>query len=657
MKNGVVIFHLLNNKMIKKFYSLFSDTRKLLTVSFNWIEIISFCYFWSYGVFGFFTLPHYGFTTNLLLSFVLAGCFLTLFFYRNRIREYNESVTITISDVSIILLYILLMGAFSFRELLVPMNGDNFYHAQQSVTYATHVVQLLTQHTHIFDTLPFVALVFDTNFLLVLGLVAVYFLLKKLSFWWQASLLTLVFITLRMCMYLSGGNTSPFPTLRLFPLWLTSTFFGLHDISFRIASFIPLICLMFFLYLVSREKVGRRNAFLFGLVAGTIPVMWHVGLLVEFSIWTGLLVTYIIIFFGRKEEKVDGYMRPTMLIGVSTLMRVSGFIALVPLFVHYLLVQKRKLEDIKKYILQSLPTAILIMPVVVGNIVTGTSASYRGEGYSEMNLEAGANLLERLYVAVHGGFFEAIIYNSFHILSLVLIFTPIYFWRKRVYTILPTILFVGLYCVLFFSIRPILWGNGRYQAEYIAPLVIAILAGVVCMIRKNIVVTLLLLSLIVLNVYEFKHIPKYNTPSLGKGDYLENAKHKGDYFVLSEVPFDYRVALQKMKNEGLATSTYYIPGNGYSYFAKVLSGYSVKEMRHETEYRNTIGFDSSSVHETLARINKNKQINVILVNRAKNDKEFFQEKIADNLPTFGFVHGQDFIEPVYGNTISAFIRK
>jgi hypothetical protein len=644
-----------------------------LHIQFNWLTIITSSYFWMYGVFGFFTIPKFGVLINSIFTFILLTCFLYLVYLRkkgdiNRVAAYNDSFSLSYKDVSIGLLYIAIMLAVSSRELLVPISGDNFYHSQQSQVYGIHILQFLSIHTHALDTISFAGLLWVINIVFFFSVGFTYYFLRKRNFWLQASVLSFFFIALRILIYASGGNASPFPTLRLLPLWITSTVFGFSDFSLRLASFVPLVGLMIIVYMYSKVRFGTKVAFILGLVVGTIPVVWHTGLLVEFSIWTTLLFTYVLFFLYQKETITQTYVRPLVVIGISTLMRVSGFVALIPLFIHYLLSKKRSFQDIGTYILYAIPVAIMILPIIFGNAITGTSATYQGEVYDSLGITSHASLLSRLNVLVTHGYLYGIEYNSFHLpLLIILTLLPfLIFTRKLV--LWPALALFVICFILFFSVRPLLWGNGRYQAEYLAPLIIVAIFYIVLTFQrlisisglvKKILILIFLLCLLINNFYEFKHIPLYTKDVIGKSDYFENAKILGKYFILSEFPYDYKRALITAKEEGYATSTYYIPGNGYSYFAKILSGYTLEEMRYETGLRQSIGYEFSpnTFSETIDRIKNNKDVTIILVNRAVLDKDFYPEKISDNLSYFGFKEWKNFREPMYGNTITGYIRK
>ncbi len=644
-----------------------------LQITGNWITVIIFCFFWVYGIFGFFTIPAFGLVTHAGLTIVLTCIILYLMYLRRRevtshVSVYDDKYTFSYKDITLALVYCTLLGLLSLRELRVPLSGDNFYHAQQSQVYGVHLLQLISKYTHFFDTYSFSWLLWLINILTVAGIFLLYFLLKRFSFLVQATFVSIAFILLRTGMYLSGGNASPFPTLRLLPLWFTSTVFGVNEVAFRIASLIPLLGLMIVVYFFSKKTIGTPLAFLCGLAAGTIPVVWHTGLLVEFSIWTTVLFTYVLFFLHKKEENTLSYIRPVAVIAVSTMIRVSGFVALVPLFVHYLLSKTRTLKDIFSYIMYSLPAAFLIMPVIVGNLITGTSATYQGEGYPQLGIVEHSSLFTRLYVLLHDGYFYAIQYNSFHILPLIILCMLPFLIRTRNQVLIPSVILFSVCFLLFFSIRPVLWGNGRYQSEMIAPLIILSLFYCTVWLRgavftkewqKSMMAIIFLTGFIACNIHEFKLIPKYNVASIGESDYFDSAKQKGKYFVLSEFPYDYKRALTLLKNEGYATSTYYIPGNGYSYFAKVLSGYSLSDMRYETTFRQTIGFEFSqeNIGKILKNINETKEINVILLNMALRDQEFYPEQISKMLPSFGFKEWKQFKEPLYGNMIIGYSRQ
>jgi hypothetical protein len=91
----------------------------------------------------------------------------------------------------------------------------------------------------------------------------------------------------------------------------------------------------------------------------------------------------------------------------------------------------------------------------------------------------------------------------------------------------------------------------------------------------------------------------------------------------------------------------------------VLSGYSLSDMRHETSFRQTIGFEFSQEHfvSMLDRINNTKEINVILLNTAPHNQAFYPEQIGRAIPSLGFKEWKQFKEPLYGNVITGYYRQ
>ena len=638
--------------MYQRLLNSIKNNNTIVIFSFSWLTVLSCAFFWMYGIFGFFTVPRFGIYVHGFVTILLTCSFLVILILNKKKGDlFKDSVTIKSRDVCVFLLFFVIMGSMSLTELRAPISSDNFYHAQQSQVYGIHIVQILGDHFHSLESFSFLSLLGGTNILIVTFIIGLFFILKRLSFAKRAVFLAALFILLRTAMYFGGGNASPFPTLRLFPLFLTSIFFGLSDTALRCASFFVLIACIFFIYKASVRYMGAAASFLLALSIGTIPVLWHTGMLVEFSIWTAFLFTFVLFFFREKESSIVPYMRATMFVAVSTLMRVSGFIALIPIFVHYCVSKKRTKEEFWTYGIMSFPALLTVAPLIIGNTITGSAATYHGEAYLNLGILEGSSLIERLEALLQGPIIS-ILYNSFHFLALLLFLLPFFIFRKKV-TAYPALILIISSFLLFFSVSPFLWGNGRYQAEYLVPCLALLLFYCSKFLRKEFLVFSFLMAVIVYNVYEFKHIPKYNSSWISRGDYFYSTKEKGEYFVLSETPYPYYQVLREVKSRGHATSTYYFSGNGYSYVAKIMSGYSVGEMKYDEMFRKTIGYDSSE--RTVSNMLNSSDIKILVRNYFGTSQE--KDILSRRLMSYGYIETDIRKDPLYGFTIVTYKKQ
>jgi hypothetical protein len=390
---------------------------------------------------------------------------------------------------------------------------------------------------------------------------------------------------------------------------------------------------------------------------GTIPVLLHVGTLVEMSLWASFCLLCVLFFVHDWSEGMKiSYVRIVALVVLFSTMRVSGFTTLVPL-VMMMLVDVFKNKMTRREILYTMSLVGVLLPVIVASVYIGTPATYHGVASLTPVIEANAHLLRRLQIVLQSGAFTTYIYNSIRFpLVLLLLLLPLFLVNNIKRFVLVVSLFV-LYFVLFYSIAPDLWGNGRYQAEYIVPFIVysMYLVSLYLSSKKyNVLGSCLLIGCIMINLYMYSHMSMFNKASLAQDVYFKAMKKRGDYFVWSQLSYDFDTALCEARQAGLAGHVYYSPGNGYGYFAEILSGYTVVQMRQEKAIVAGIG---SGIGTTTAEdIISDKDIDMVLINGSSKNKETLNEHLSDALQKNGWLLWQTFTNREYGTTVYAIKR-
>lgn len=624
-------------------------------ISINWASILGFSIFFIYGIYGYITVPYFSKWIHVVISIVLLALFLGFLFFRKQ-KVFEDSITLRGKDIVVFVSYFIFVVLFSLRGLLTSIDGDQLYHAQQAMMPSIFGVQFLSNHFFsIVHTISYSLVVWGVILCIMCATLALCFFTKKVSSVYTYIGLGFLFLASRFFVLYAGGNGSAFPPLRLFPLWVSSTVFSPSSFGFRMAAFVGLIALMYVVWHYATKRLQPVSAYLLGLFAGTIPVVLHVGTLVEMSLWaTFCLVFVLFVIDDWSEGKKIKYLKVISLIVIFSCMRISGFITLVPIiamlgydFFH------RKIN--KKEVLYAVAPMTVLIPVIFASIYIGTPSSYHGAISFNPYIEAQASLFRRLHVAIASGTFFTNVYDSIRFpLVIVLALVPILVWRNTKKAVLVLSLFV-MYFALFYSIEPGLWGNGRYQAEFVAPFIIYgvyLFSLVVSRWQKILIVVFCLV--IVNNLYLFTRMSEMNEASFGHDVYSTVMKKREGYFVWSELPYNFKEALQSAKQDGFAGNLYYSPGNGYGYFAEILSGYTVSEMQQQKSIisRIGVGIDEKTSDSIIA----DKDIRLVLINGSRKNKETLNERLATTLQKNGWVPWREFTNSIYGTTMYGFKR-
>lgn len=618
----------------------FNLKREVFTINLNWAVILAFAAFWSYGFFGALTPKNFGLLANIFISLVLCGVFILFLWLWENNDSYKDGIIIKNKDILVFASFFLIIFVLSFNNLTIPLSGDQLAHSQQSKLHSITFINFLSNRTGFLNNFSFKWLIYIVDLLIVFAGFLLYKFTKNKSWLFKVIIFSLLFLLFRFSIMALGGATGPHPPFRLFPLWSVSAIFSSTDFSFRLAQFVGLVGLMWLVQRIANQKLSFINSWLFALVVGTIPVLWHVGVLAEQSVWTAILWTIFLFYFFTYGDKFN-YIRWISIISVFTMLRQPAFVALLPLFLIIVTnLIKRKEFNIKKIFVLIIPIFVTL-PFLLNSVINGTPASYSGQvpGF------------QRVWTALDSGIVFNAIMNSvgwpwiiFLIISLLFIFkNPLKISAISIFFI------AGVY--VFYTITPELWGMGRYQAEYIIPFIalgfflfINFIAGRYGFTRKFL--PIIFIFLIIYNIYIFKNIASFNKSiDKLKTTFKTDMKIRGAYAIQSEFPYEYSQAFMAAKENGYAGKIF-VAGSTYGVFGEVLNNFTVLEIKSE----NAI-YEKTHADFSAENINKNNKIQLVLISDFAGG-----DKLKDDLENLGWKKWKEFKNNEYGSTIFGLIR-
>ncbi|MEN9880954.1 MAG: hypothetical protein RLZZ308_137 [Candidatus Parcubacteria bacterium] len=633
---------------LKDVESYFLDTKEFYVIRFSPVALLSFVLFFSFGLYGYYTNPVHGWLLNTAFTSIFLSLFLFLLYSKEKFSLFY--FTVTYGHLRLFFLHCSTLLVFVSPYIFLPISSDNFYHTQQALVYGIKIIEVGSRYLPFLNNVQFSLLLQILSLCFIVVGILVVFLLRNTSFFIKASIYGLLFILARTSVLFLGGNTAGFPPFRLLPLFLSSSFFGISDLALRLASFIPITIFSVIIFEILRKKIYFIYAFLGWLSILTIPLLLHVGTLVESSLWAFFAFFTLLFFISKKDQSTESYGVIMTFISIASYMRVSVFIAIIPLMLHFLLVKKRSFAEIANVTKYALPGVVALVPLVIISIIQGSPATYRGEAYPLLGIKETASFFERLSVAFYGGYIDTSLYNSLYVLMYIPLLLVVLVVRKVLF--IYGVFFITAVAI-FFSISPGLWGNGRYQAEYALPLVV--LTYILLYQRvHNYFISVVSVILITCNCFIFFRLPSLNSSLVGFNSYFEHAKNKGHYFVLSEMPYEYQSLLEDFKKQGFGHGVYYLPGNGYSYMAKIMSGFSVSQMVTEKRFRDAVGVVVSS--STSLSLNKEKDIHYLLISRAPKEPYFSNEILVKNLDKKIWILEKRYVNKTYGTITEIYHR-
>jgi|GEM_PF-6689503 len=625
------------------------------TWKFNWANLLAFVTFWSYGYYGA-VAPRGSGVAGFFLAGILLAIFLLFLVLGQFLKdEFTDCVVLRRSDLTVLAVFTAVVLPFSIRDLSHSLVGDQLAHAQASQEHFIFLIRVFARRVDSIRDLPFASLLWALDFVALAAGILLLHYMRGRSFTARVALYSLGFLILRLMVYLGSGGGSPHPQFRLFPLWLMAALLSPSDWVFRIAQFLPLIGLMWATQRISVALLPAWISCLLGLVVGTIPVLWHVGTLVEASAWTAVVWTALLLTIARHDpENPFPYIRWISCVCIATMIRQTAFVALIPLFVMLgeAMIRKRAV-DIRRLLLCLAPL-LAMAPFLMRSLLFGTPAAQTGG-------ETGHAIGNVLY-ALQSGIALNSILNSVLIPWAILL--PVSFlaisMRKPLYGAACLAWFLAAFAV-FYSIRFALWGVGRYQAEYVVPFsAVGLFLAVTAVHRLDKgrkYAILLLLSLFAFNVVSYIRLPLGNLPADSLRDtFFQVIKERGKYSMLSELPFPNGRALRVAKSEGLAGSVY-MTGITYGVFGEVMNGFTVGEVLASRErflkmeamkmFRGNPGGKPPAVED----IESVPEIRLVLVSDCEGAEPF-----VERLSRRGWKRWKDFRDDRYGATIKGFLR-
>lgn len=619
---------------------------KVFEININWTALLAFAVFWSYGFYG--TVQPQNVFLRILVFVLIAGIFLFFLYLGYKNDEFVSRFEIAQRDLYVFASYFLILGGAAFTFLLHPLVQDEIYHAQYSQLHSLFFIDHFSGYLPGLDRWPYWLALYGVNLLTLAGAIVFIWVISKISVAWRIFIYTIIFVALRLGVSILGSVNDPHPPFRLFPLWFLSSVFTAHAFVFHLAGILGLGFGAALVYWFVKKRLSSVLGYFFILAVFSIPLFLHVGSLVEQSVWTA--VAWTLLIFAVADENSFQSQKDFFIwfsaMAIATMLRQSAFLGFVPLgllYLNYLWQNRRGINFIDVFLAVS--PALVMLPFLAKSIIVGTPASYvPGEAAFVPPM---ATVLQRVAIALKSGIAWGAAFNS---LGYYLMFLPLCFlctnkkqWLRRV----VLLVFFAAAFVTFYSIRPTLWGMGRYQAEFVLPFVIfgfyqllVFIATRLPLIAKPAIIVLG--ALVIFNIYVFNRLPQKN-PAVDGMDFSNFQQTK----VISEFVYNYGEALAAAKKSGLAGKTY-IFGVSYGVFSQIMNNYTVAEVRADKNiYEN---FKNSREVEFAA---EDKNFRLILL----SDLNIAAKKAAiSNLQILGFSPWQNFYNPEYRSTIIGLIR-
>jgi hypothetical protein len=546
-----------------------------------------------------------------VLIWPVAGCAL-YYVYRN----LGFSVSLSPRDVLVLASY---MAAFVLlnRPILFgeAITGDELVHAE----HAMISIEAIRAYVAPTATLWSSVLPKELNYYFATGMLVC---LSVIAILWRRigeerrprafySFLAILLLALGLLALKFADRLEPHPPMRLLPLFLGHMIFGLTDVSFRLPGVFCAAIVSFAAYrlVLRKDPTAGLFAYCIGFSLYMIPTVFHSAVIVEPSIWGFGVWTLCIfaIYLACDTDDVRYLIAAGVIVGAGSLMR-QNVIVLWPIVGLVLLVHAPFRKGFVKNAFYVLLPAVLILPYLYTTKHMGHAATSGGVG----------EMIQNISKSLSSGIGPRAILKSSAPLWLIpstlgMIYVCI-FARHKVCLVYLAIF--PAYC-LYFSITPILWGLGRYQVEFIAPLVVLTLLLLALHVPRG-TRALLVCVLLFLSVYTVHaHRTMHQDVQYG---------HWSKKRLTSESYYPYKEALEYLKRQE----------SGGRFV--MLAGVGVSSRRHGelVLWLRDFTFKEAHTFETVQEAfiksthdNPNMTVNDFLAYLQKNDVDYFLVQYGD----------------------------
>lgn len=548
--------------------------RHLFTFNFNWIWLLAGAFFWTYGLFVILGHPNIPSWSQAFITLGLVVALLWLLFigYKKEIY-YQERFSIRLGDVLVFLACFVLTGGLAWPVLVGgDLNGDPTHYSIMSIIHAHTITEKLSRFL---SDYPHRMIVRILNISLLVGILSVaavgIFLWQRFRRVFPVFIILLVvcFLGIRILLLFMGMFPVTHPPLFYFTLWLSYTFFGLGETAGRLPEFLVLVVFMWAGWRMFQRQMESCIAFVAAFSIGTLPVVWHAGVIVEPSVFMSTFISVFLIdrvTWNSRENFPWG--RWSALLALIIICRVAAITGIVLLFTAlflYLLSKRSSFSSVKHTYTRAMIPLIAALPFFTQSLLFGTGATSDGTNTAGWALFSERLLAGNILSWLHQDLGMAWV--------IFLVFGLLPFSRRDLQICIPTGLFFLVSLYMFNSTLTAGAGAGRYQAEYAAPIAILGLSRILILMTGykrpwiRPVVTSALLFLIVMNI------------SINRGLYLPKA-FNGRQPIVSTIPwYPFREGYTRVQALGLEQETLRISRSAlYGPFLPIAMGWKVRDI-------------------------------------------------------------------------------
>lgn len=468
---------------------------------------------------------------------------------KSNLIEYK--IKYKIGDGLFIFLFLFILF---YKNLFHSLIGDELSYTQLAIRHSLIISNTITNKFQNFEFLPFKYIILVFNFLLLLFLYLLYNLINKLQSFYKISSAVLILIFFRLFIFKMGGNNSPHPPLNHIVTFLISSFLPISNFSIRFAYFIPYIFFTTSIYYILLEKYSKFYSVFLTLTIITIPPLIQFGIIIEQSIFTTYLFTFVLIYLIFKNIKNYDFL--IFIVSIFVMFRLTSILMFVPIILDFILSNERK-----KIFKHNFIPILIFIPFFLYSIIIGTPSFDTKNNFFD--------ILLRAYNAFESGVVFKYLYENIEFYLILFIPLSLIFKNLKQSLIIFITFFITI-CV-YYSINPFLWGIQKYQIEIFVPFTIIGIINLFDFFYKFNLNIFSYFSFIILLIFNNYSLYKININH--ENTLLQNNINK-DYPYVAMYNF---IKMNKVIDSSLVIS------NNYGVLPEVINNYNVKSYKNSIE--------------------------------------------------------------------------
>ena len=398
----------------------------------------------------------------------------TIFAIVNIYKGFFIRFAITRLEVCVLFSYFILFALLNNVILAEAIASDELLHAEMSALPIGILLALLSRFSMppVLYTIPvndlsyYVSGVLLSLFSLAYVLYTRYY--KSCPAWLKHALFLIVLLIIGFLARYLPGRIENYPPMRLIPLFISQLFLGVNDFAFRIPGIaaVSFVSLLTFKLVLNRVQSRYLFSYLIGFSIYMIPTVFHSSAQVEPSIWafcSWALCIYAV-YWAYEKNDADYMIAAGLIVGVGSLFRQTVFV-LWPVLLLFFVIN----PHFRQHLYKKKSAVILVRTFLPGLFVIPYLVTVKALGHAATT--SGLSLANVYESIVSGAWLTTTLHSTtlpwciFFISGLCIV---LYRSKRRIkYFYLS---YFPAY-ILYFGIVYYLWNSGRYQAEYIAPLI------------------------------------------------------------------------------------------------------------------------------------------------------------------------------------------